>query len=84
MTKLPLGLSAAVLVFGWVLAALPVHAAEAAAGSDVFKSECAECHSIREGRNKKGPSLFGIVWRKAGTLPDDSYSGALRGRNDWL
>lgn len=84
MTKLPLGRSAAALVFGWVLAAPPAHAADAAAGSDVFKSECAECHSIREGRHKKGPSLFGIVGRTAATLPDYTYSDALRGRSGWV
>lgn len=82
VTKLPWGLCAAALVLGWVLAALPAHAADAAAGSDVFKSECAECHSLRAGRHKKGPSLFGIVGRKAAALPDYRYSDALRGRSD--
>jgi cytochrome c len=79
-----LGLSAAALVMGWALASPLVHAADTTAGSDVFKSECAECHSVREGRNKKGPSLFGIVGRKAASLPDYKYSDALRGRTDWV
>ena len=35
------------------------------AGKDVFATECAECHSVREGKNKKGPTLFAIVGRKA-------------------
>lgn len=84
MTKPALGLSIATLVLGWTLATPVVHAADAAAGADVFKSECAECHSTREGRNKKGPSLFGIVGRKAATLPGYKYSDALRGRSDWV
>ncbi|GLQ47152.1 cytochrome C2 [Dyella lipolytica] len=52
-------------------------AGDASAGSDVFKTECSECHSVKEGRNKKGPSLFGIVGRNAGTAPNYKYSDAL-------
>lgn len=72
------GVAAAGLFFGWILASPIAHAGDATAGSDVFKSECAECHSVKEGRNKKGPSLFGIVGRSAGTLPDYAYSDALK------
>jgi cytochrome c len=84
VTKLPLGLCAATLVLGWVLASSPARAGDASAGSDVFKTECSECHSVKEGRNKKGPSLFGIVGRKAASLPDYQYSDALRGHTDWV
>jgi cytochrome c len=49
-----------------------------AKGMDVFATECAECHSAKEGKNKKGPSLFGIVGRKAATIPDVKYSDALK------
>ncbi len=84
MPKLFLGLSAAALVLGCALASRFAHAADATVGADVFKSECAECHSPKEGRNKKGPSLFGIVGRKAASLPDYKYSDALRGRTDWV
>lgn len=84
MTKLFLGLCTATLVFGWVLASPLARAGDASAGSDVFKTECSECHSIKEGRNKKGPSLFGVVGRKAATIPDYSYSDALRAKTDWV
>lgn len=47
-------------------------------GADVFDSQCAECHSIKSGRNKKGPSLFGVVGRKAGSIADFSYSDAMK------
>ena len=77
-------LSGAACVLACALAMPPVHAADAAAGSDVFKAECAECHSIRAGRNKKGPSLFGIVGRQAASVPDYAYSDALRGRSAWV
>ena len=65
------------------MAAAPAFAGDAEAGKDVFKTECAECHSIKEGRNKKGPSLFGVVGRKAASLPDYEYSDALRGQTAW-
>lgn len=71
--------AAAVLTTGWVAATPLAHASgDAAAGKDVFKSECAECHTVKEGRNKKGPSLFGVVGRKAGSVPDYDYSDALK------
>jgi cytochrome c len=69
--------AAALLAGGWALAP-PAHAGDAKAGADVFKSECAECHAVKEGRNKKGPSLFGIVGRKAGSVTDYEYSDALK------
>jgi cytochrome c len=65
-----------IVAAGW--AAPPARAGDADAGKDVFKSECAECHTVREGRNKKGPSLFGIVGRKAGSIADYDYSDALK------
>ena len=67
----------AVAAAGWAWAP-PTLAGDADAGKDVFKSECSECHAVKEGRNKKGPSLFGIVGRKAGSVPDYDYSDALK------
>jgi cytochrome c len=58
-------------------------AGDAAAGKDVFRSECGECHSSIEGHNKKGPSLFGIVGRHAGSIADYHYSDALKQAN-WI
>jgi cytochrome c len=56
----------------------PVLAAgDANHGAEVFAQECAECHSPREGKNKKGPSAFGVVGRKAGTAADFVYSDAM-------
>ena len=48
-----------------------------ARGSDVFDEECAECHSLKSGKNKKGPSLFNVVGRNAGTESSYHYSDAL-------
>jgi len=48
-------------------------------GHDVFAMECAECHSMKAGRNMAGPSLAGIVGRKAGTYPGfANYSAAMK------
>lgn len=71
----------AALLLAWI--APQAHAGDAEAGKDVFKTECAECHSIKEGRHKKGPSLFGVVGRKAAALPDYEYSDALRAQSTW-
>ena len=46
-------------------------------GAKVF-SKCAACHSIAEGGgNKIGPSLWGVLGRKVGSLPDYKYSKAM-------
>ncbi len=54
---------------------------DAAKGKDVFDSECSDCHSMKQGKNKKGPSLFGIVDRASASISDYSYSDAMRGAN---
>lgn len=61
-----------------VSAGLWMPVAHAGSGSDVFAQECAECHSLREGKNKKGPSLFAVVGRKAGSVADFNYSDAMK------
>lgn len=53
-------------------------AGNAAAGAMVFEEECAECHTT-SGRNKKGPTLKGIVGRRAGTAAGyTEYSDAVK------
>jgi cytochrome c len=78
VTKLPLGLCATTLLLGCLVTTPSARAGDASAGSSVFKTECSECHAVKEGRNKKGPSLFNIVGRKAGSISDYSYSDALK------
>lgn len=56
-------------------------AGNAAAGANVFQEDCAECHSYGP-KNKKGPSLRGIVGRKAGTaIGYDDYSDVVKKSN---
>ncbi len=45
-------------------------------GEAQFKKSCAMCHSLEPGRNKLGPSLSGVLDRKAGTVPGFNYSSA--------
>jgi cytochrome c len=56
----------------------PATAQDAAAGAVVFKSQCSICHSVVQGRNMVGPSLFDIVGRQAGKIPGFHYSPANR------
>jgi cytochrome c len=57
-----------------LLAAGPAGAQQA--GEAVFRRNCAVCHTVEPGKNKIGPSLFGVVGRKAGTAPGFDYSEA--------
>jgi len=54
------------------------HAADAGHGATVFAEECAACHSVKPGKNKMGPTLFGVAGRDAGGVPDYVYSKALK------
>jgi cytochrome c len=62
-------------------AAAPASAAVAAAtpaagGVPVAFTQCKACHSVEPGKNGVGPSLAGIVGRKAGTVTGFAYSEA--------
>ena len=48
-------------------------AADAAAGKEVFK-ECMACHTVEQGKNRVGPSLHGVVGRKAASVDNFKYS----------
>jgi cytochrome c len=47
----------------------------AAAGKTVF-IQCQACHSIKEGENRVGPSLYGKIGATAGQVPGFKYSDA--------
>jgi cytochrome c len=48
-----------------------------AAGQEIFK-KCSACHSTDTSKNTFGPSLVGVVNRKAASLPRFAYSDALK------
>jgi len=65
------------MMFAWIAAfSASAHAQDAAAGAQVFKSQCSICHSTQPGRNVIGPSLFGVVGRHSGIIPNFRYSSA--------
>ena len=76
---------AALLAYAALVGFAPLSQAQAtgdaAKGPDVFSEECADCHSLKEGKNKKGPSLFGVVGRASGSIADFEYSDSMRASN---
>jgi cytochrome c len=56
--------------------ASPGYAQDAGHGESVFKA-CAVCHAT-DHTNRIGPSLEGIIGRKAGTAPGFRYSRAMK------
>jgi len=60
-------------------AAAPV-TGDVAAGKLVFR-KCQACHSLESGKNGLGPSLAGLIGKKAGGVPNYNYSPAMKGSN---
>jgi len=58
------------------LAAAPALAQDVAEGSDVFQDHCGQCHVLNG--VGQGPSLIGVVGRRAASLPDYPYSASLK------
>jgi cytochrome c len=56
-------------------------AGDAEAGKVLFTKKCGLCHSVEQGKNKIGPSLHGVVGRKAGSLEGYNYSEAMKNAN---
>ena len=59
----------------------PVAAAqeESDAGQVAYNNACRTCHSFKAGDNRLGPTLHGVVGRKAGTLEGFAFSPAMKG-----
>ena len=53
---------------------------DVATGKLVFR-KCQACHSLEPGKNGLGPSLAGMVGKKAGSVPNYNYSPAMKGSN---
>src|SRR5215470_728247 len=66
------------LAFGMLhVIGAPGMAADVEAGKTAFK-KCALCHTTEAGKNKIGPSLFGVVGRKAASVDNFNYSEAMK------
>jgi len=67
-----------ILIVALVFAAGAARAdGDAARGEKRFE-ECATCHTLERGLNNVGPSLYGVVGRKAGEIADFRYSPAMK------
>lgn len=63
------------------LASLPAAASggDWDSGADVFDTYCSDCHSVSpKGSNRKGPTLFQVMGRRAGAAPGYAYSPAMK------
>jgi hypothetical protein len=65
---------------GAAAAGAAASSADASAGKTLFQQRCSVCHSAEAGDNggEQGPSLSGILARKAASAPQFSYTQALR------
>ncbi|WP_457585506.1 c-type cytochrome [Ensifer canadensis] len=60
------------------LGAAPVYAGgDAKTGAAVFR-KCGACHTATEPNNRVGPSLMGLIGRPVASVPDYSYSDAMK------
>jgi cytochrome c len=60
--------------------ALAQAAGDPVAGEKVF-NQCKACHTVQAGQNRVGPSLAGVVGRKAGAVEGFKYSDPMKGSN---
>ncbi len=47
-------------------------------GQTAFNNHCRTCHTMKEGDNRQGPSLAGVVGRTAGMLPGYNSSASMK------
>jgi len=73
MRRISLAALAGLLAVG---VAAPAVAQDAAKGADVYQDRCGSCHVLNG--IGQGPSLVGVVGRKAGSLPGFNYSDAIK------
>ncbi len=60
-------------------------ASDVISGDALFNKACASCHSMAQGEEKTGPSLYKIVGRRVASDPGYSYSPTLREDDkDWF
>lgn len=63
-----------------LLAILPAYAAqeESEDGKVAFNNACRTCHSFKPDDNRLGPTLHGIVGRKAGSVEGFAFSPSMK------
>ena len=78
--KLSCIVSGVVVLLPLTLVARAQGLGDAQRGVQVF-AQCKVCHSLEAGKNIVGPSLHGLIGRKAGSVPGYAYSPALKNAN---
>ena len=73
-------MKAALLVAMLAAFAMDASAADAAHGKQLYE-QCAACHSLKAGETLLGPSLAGVIGRKAGALDEFRYSPPMKRSN---
>jgi len=71
-----ISLNVAAAGFAFVICAGGAVAQDASKGEAVYESRCNQCHVLHG--PGQGPSLVGVVGRKAASLPGYNYSDALK------
>ncbi|WP_235844809.1 c-type cytochrome [Cupriavidus agavae] len=67
------------MLLALVALALPTHAADLAAGRDIFATRCASCHQVGpSARAAFGPQLNALNGRRAGDTAGYRYSDAMK------
>ena len=74
-------LASALVLSTSLYASSALAAGDAAKGKKVFK-KCKACHTVKAGKHKIGPSLLGVVGRKAGSAVGYKKYKGLKGA-DW-
>ena len=72
-------IAAALTLSAWLSQA--AFAADQTSGEQLFNNNCRTCHSWKEGDNRLGPSLHGVVGRKSGALQGFNYSPSMKQAN---
>lgn len=75
MSKIAFATIAATMMSAAALSTPAAAAGDPAKGAIVY-NQCKVCHVTDKGVNRVGPSLHGVVGRKAGTVPGYKYSVA--------
>jgi cytochrome c len=80
MVRFLTGLAIVAPAFLFAAQASPAGAADANRGRAVFASQCSSCHSdAHNGPAIVGPPLYGVLGRKAGSVPGFAYSLTMKG-----
>ena len=68
---------AGIMLYLLALASPAQAQSEPEAGQLLFNNACRTCHTLRDGDNRLGPNLHGIIGRKSGSLSGYGYSESM-------